>query len=46
MKIGTGKVEISPKIGTNLAGYFEPRNSKGIRDPLFARALVLGKDEV
>ncbi|PIX77894.1 MAG: hypothetical protein COZ37_00295 [bacterium (Candidatus Ratteibacteria) CG_4_10_14_3_um_filter_41_18] len=46
MKIGTGKVEISPKIGTNLAGYFEPRNSKGIHDPLFARALVLGKDEV
>ena len=46
MKVGIGKIDITPETGTNLAGYFEPRKSTGIHDPLFARTLVLEKDKV
>jgi len=46
MNVGIGKIEISPEIGTDLAGYFEPRKSTGIHDPLFARALILEKNGV
>ncbi len=46
MKIGIGKIKISPEIGTDLAGYFEPRKSIGIHDPLFAHALILKKNGV
>lgn len=38
---GTAEVEITPPIGTPLAGYFAPRISTRIHDSLFARALVL-----
>jgi len=47
---GVAKVEITPPVGTPLAGYSKRRGkpSEGIRDPLFVRALVLsdGQDTV
>ena len=46
VKIGTGRVDITPEIGTDLAGQFEPRKSISIHDPLFARALILEKNGV
>ncbi|MCB9786257.1 MAG: neutral/alkaline non-lysosomal ceramidase N-terminal domain-containing protein [Deltaproteobacteria bacterium] len=38
---GTARADISPPDGTPLAGYAWWRGSRGVRDPLFATALVL-----
>ncbi len=47
---GTAKVEITPAVGTPLAGYSKRKGkpSTGIRDPLYVRALAVsdGKDTV
>ncbi|MBI3333788.1 MAG: neutral/alkaline non-lysosomal ceramidase N-terminal domain-containing protein [Candidatus Omnitrophica bacterium] len=47
---GVAKVEITPPVGTPLAGYSKRKGkpSTGVRDPLYARALVLsdGEDRV
>jgi hypothetical protein len=44
---GVAKVEITPPIGTPLAGYAKRRGkpSLGIRDPLFVRALAISDGE-
>lgn len=44
--VGTSKVEITPPVGTPLAGYGKRggKPSKGIHDPLYARTLSLTKD--
>ena len=44
---GAAKVEITPPVGTPLAGYSKRRGkpSTGIRDPLYVRALVLNDGE-
>lgn len=42
---GASQVMITPPVGCSLSGYYTDRRATGIRDPLFARALVLGKDE-
>jgi hypothetical protein len=39
--VGTYEVDITPKIGTLLAGGIYPRVSKGVHDPLMAKAIVL-----
>jgi len=43
MQAGAGQVEITPALGTHLAGdgAGKSRPAKSIRDPLFARALVV-----
>jgi hypothetical protein len=39
---GTGKVDITPKLGVEMIGYFNrPDGARGVHDPLMARALVL-----
>ncbi len=38
---GTAEVDITPPVGTLLAGNLEPRVSVGIEDPLYAKAIVL-----
>jgi len=43
---GFGKKEITPPLGTPLVGYYKPRFSKGVIDPLFARAAVFQSGEV
>ena len=40
VRAGAAQVEITPPVGTSLAGYFHDRVSDGVHDPLFARAVV------
>ncbi len=39
---GSAQVEITPPLGTALAGYFTTRVSDAVADPLYARAVVIG----
>ena len=41
MRIGFAKRDITPSVGTPLAGYAGHRPCSGIHDPLFCKALVL-----
>lgn len=41
LQIGTAEVDITPPVGTLLCGGIQPRVSKGIQDPLYAKAIVL-----
>lgn len=41
MKIGYAKVDITPDVGSSLAGYIGERISIGVHQPLYAKALVL-----
>jgi hypothetical protein len=41
IRAGAAQVEITPPVGTSLAGYFHDRVSEGVRDPLRAHALIL-----
>jgi hypothetical protein len=41
LRAGFGQVEITPPLGLDIAGSLSPTASRGTRDPLFARALVL-----
>ena len=38
-KVGYAKVDITPKIGTTLSGYYSRRVSDGVLDPLYARCV-------
>jgi len=39
--IGTAEIDITPPVGTPLAGSLQPRPSTGIEDPLYVKAIVL-----
>jgi len=39
--VGTAEVDITPPVGTEMAGGLNPRKSEGIQDPLYAKAIVL-----
>lgn len=39
--VGTAEVDITPPVGTALAGSLHPRMSIGIEDPLTFKAIVL-----
>lgn len=41
---GTAKKEITPQIGTNLAGYMKERKAVGIDDPLYTRVFVFSNE--
>src|SRR5262245_51877520 len=44
LEVGFGEVDISPKIGdvpVYMAGFGQNRKATRVRDPLFARAVVL-----
>jgi hypothetical protein len=41
LRAGAARVEITPPVGGPMAGYFHGRQSEGVLDPLYARALVL-----
>ena len=41
LMIGTAEVEITPPVGTQLAGGLTPRPSVGVEDPLYAKAIVI-----
>ncbi|MBN2452400.1 MAG: neutral/alkaline non-lysosomal ceramidase N-terminal domain-containing protein [Lentisphaeria bacterium] len=44
-QVGNAKVDITPPLGVSLAGYFHDRVAVRVRDPLHARALVIGRGE-
>ena len=43
---GTAKTNITPPVGTPMAGYYSARGAVGTHDPLFAHALVIESDGV
>jgi len=45
LRIGTAAVDITPRLGTSMAGYYSPRGADGVHDPLFAKAVVLNDGE-
>ena len=45
VKAGAAQVDITPPIGTLLAGNVYPRKSDGVDYPLYSKALVLSDGE-
>lgn len=43
--VGLAEIEITPPVGYRMDGYFAERLSTGTKDPLKARAIVLGQGE-
>ena len=43
---GAAAVDVTPPKGCPMAGYYSPRGAEGTHDPLFAKAVVLEKDNV
>jgi len=42
LKVGVARADITPPVGTRMAGYIQRKDgSKGIHDPLWAKALYL-----
>ena len=44
--VGVAEIEITPPVGTKLAGSLAPRTSVGVDNPLCAKALVLESEGV
>jgi len=42
--VGAAQVDITPPVGTPMAGYYSVRAAEGTHDPLFTRALVIEQD--
>ena len=40
MLCGLAALDITPKLGENIPGYFEARHASGVREPLAVRALA------
>jgi len=45
-RVGAARVDITPKDGTPLGGFYKFRGSEGVLDPLYAKTLVFEKDGV
>src|SRR5947209_2919374 len=41
LRVGAASVDITPPVGTSMAGYYAERLSKGVHDLLMAKAIVL-----
>nr|MBQ4318774.1 hypothetical protein [Clostridia bacterium] len=41
LKAGFAQIDITPEFGIQIPGHFALRIADGIRDPLYARAVVL-----
>src|SRR2546428_12044994 len=46
LRAGTAAIKITPPVGIGLAGYYFERGADGTNDDLFAKSLVLEKDEI
>lgn len=44
IKAGFARVDVTPPLGTPIAGYFCVRLSEGVRDPIELNAVALGND--
>jgi hypothetical protein len=45
LQAGAAARDITPPVGYRMSGYFSERLATGVRDPLFAKALVLRQGE-
>ena len=45
LKAGFARVDMTPPLGTPLAGYYEARYADGLLDPLYLNALALSDGE-
>ena len=45
MKAGFGRLDMTPPLGTPLAGYYSQRLANGVLDPLSLNALALSDGE-
>jgi neutral ceramidase len=45
-RVGAARVDITPKDGTPLGGFYKFRGSAGVLDPLYAKTMVIEKDGV
>ena len=45
LKAGFARVDVTPSLGINLAGYFEARLAEGILDPIQLNAIAMGNDD-
>ena len=45
LKVGFGRIDITPPLGSYLQGYQDPRYAKGVLDPLSANALAFDDGE-
>ena len=45
LKAGFGRIDVTPPLGTTLAGYYETRYANGILDPLLATAVAFDNGE-
>jgi hypothetical protein len=43
-KVGAASVDITPPVGTPMAGYYAERAADGVHDPLYAKAIVMERD--
>lgn len=43
-RAGVARLDVTPPLGTPMAGYYHERGAQGVLDPLHARALVLEVD--
>jgi len=46
LRAGAAQVDITPKKGTPMAGYYRFRAVDGVLDPIFAKSIVIEKDGV
>jgi len=46
LRVGAAAVNITPVLGTPMAGYYAVRGAEAIHDDLYAKAIVLEKDGV
>jgi hypothetical protein len=45
LQVGAAAVDITPPLGSRMAGYFNERLATGTHDPLHAKAIVLRQEE-
>ena len=45
LKAGFSRVDMTPPLGSHLAGYYQDRIAKGIRDPLYLNAIAISDGE-
>ncbi|MBO7250952.1 MAG: hypothetical protein J6V42_06735 [Clostridia bacterium] len=45
LKVGFSRVDMTPPLGSHLAGYYQDRIAKGIRDPLYLNSIAFSDGE-
>lgn len=46
LRVGAAAIDITPPTGSPLAGYYEPRGSTLVLDPLYSKTLVIEQDGI